>query len=71
MTQPLKERLVAALAEHDAAVSECRIDGVRPQLDTSKACDRCGAGPSESCGAKTGAAYAFIQSARSALNEGV
>lgn len=61
--------LQAALDQHDQTASQCRIDGVRPQRDTSAACDLCGATQREICGRKGSAAYTFITAARTFLSK--
>lgn len=62
------EAMASALSDHDAKVDECRIDGSRPQKNTSLPCDRCGATSRESCGAKLSAAHSFITEARNTLS---
>jgi hypothetical protein len=59
-----RDELRKALEDHDQTAAECRIDGARPQRDTTAPCDLCGATQRESCGRKGSAAYAFISTAR-------
>lgn len=73
MTQAERQRddLRKALEDHDQTAAECRIDGVRPQRDTTAPCELCGATQRESCGRKGSAAYAFISTARTLIaNQG-
>lgn len=62
-----RDELRKALEDHDQTAAECRIDGARPQRDTTAPCELCGATQRESCGRKGSAAYAFISSARTLL----